>query len=420
MQTGGAGDLPALPAASGALTDDVQSPRQANAIGTSSEGMTTTSFRAPLPFDRCTISSQQRRGGNLVLFVKSNENESEVASRGTTLGSQQQQYSNGGCADGNIESSSEEGDQSVSKDQERLLSAVVSASAGAIGSVGSITTSAARKPLVIAALVLLYFILLDIVLLSGNERLSRVLRRMRAADDDALILLSTSLVRQMSEAKREVRDAVTERGRNMKVKELAMARQKVEALERACNRSVSRLHAKLMFPGSIDDLFFLIEEHSTYDERLRDLAAHELLWTTTVMTEQVVQVSGGGAEESRSRAPGTTRPATHLWAEDGDELPSVEKENVDAELNSLRNVRLHRVRGNKAPGMSARSSYAQRRYTGARGTAALRWQSGHTNSFTFAVHGAKKALGGLLTVLRNKCVAFVLICVLLSSVLRMG
>ncbi|CAG9576706.1 conserved hypothetical protein [Leishmania major strain Friedlin] len=419
MQPNGVGDFPVPVATSGAPTDDGQSTRQVPANTISSEEVPTASFRAHMPYERSTISSKQRRGGNLVLFVKPNENESEAASRGTSFSPHQQQ-ANGSGADGDVEGFSEEGDENVAKDQEDAPSLVISTFVNAAGSVGSMATGATRRPLVTAALVLLYFILLDLVLLSGNERLNRVLRRMRAAEDDALILLSTSLVRQMAEAKQELRDAVTQRGGNVKTDGFEMARHKLEALERVCNRSISRLHAKLMFPGSVEDLLFLIESHATYDERLRELAAHELHWATTVMTGHVVHAGGDDVEESQPHGPGTARPAAHSPAAGGDAHPSAQEGNTDAALNPLRNVRLQHVRQYRAPTKLAASSYAWRLSTRAKSTATSRRQSGGTSAFASAVSAVAKATRGLLELVSNKLVAFLLICALLSAVLRMG
>lgn len=418
MQPNGTGDLPVPMATSGAPTDDGQSTRQLPANTTWSEEVPPASFRVHMPYERSTISSKQRRGGNLVLFVKPNENESEAASRSTPFSPQQPQANDSG-ADGDVESVSEEGNENVSKDQEDAPSLVISIVAGAVGSVSSMATGATRRPLVTAALVLLYFILLDLVLLSGNERLNRVLRRMRAAEDDALILLSTSLIRQMAEAKRELQDAVTQRRGNVETGGLEMARHKVEALERVCNRSISRLHAKLMFPGSVEDLLFLIEAHATYDERLRELAAHELHWTTTLMAGHVVHAGRDGVEESSPHAPGTTQPAAHSPAAGGYANPSAEKGDTNATLNPLRNVRLQHVREYRVPTKLAASSYARRLSTGAKSAAASRRQSGGTSTFGSAVSVVKMAQG-LLELISNKLVAFLLICVLLSAVLRMG
>ncbi|CAC9499415.1 conserved hypothetical protein [Leishmania infantum JPCM5] len=418
MQPNSVGDFPVPVATSGAPTDDGQSTRQLHANMISSEEVPTASFRAHMPYERSTISSKQRRGGNLVLFVKSSENESEAAPRGTSFAPQQQQANSSG-ADGDVESVTDEGDENVGKDREDAPSLVISTVADAVGSVGSMATGATRRPLVTAALVLLYFILLDLVLLSGNERLNRVLRRMRAAEDDALILLSTSLVRQMAEAKRELRDAVTQRGGKVKTELFEMARHKVEALERVCNRSISRLHAKLMFPGSVEDLLFLIEAHATYDERLRELAANELHWATTVMTGHVVHAGGDGVEESRPHGLGTARPAAHSSAAGGDAHPS-EEGDTDAALNPLRNVRLQHVRQYRAPTKFAARSYARRPSTEAKSAATSRRQSGGTSTFASAVSVVKTTARGLLEVVSNKLVAFLLICVLLSAVLRMG
>ncbi|KAG5475595.1 hypothetical protein LSCM4_04177 [Leishmania orientalis] len=423
MQTSSAGDSPAPPATSGAPTDDGQSTRQLTANAASPEGVPATSFRAYMPFDRSTISSQQRRGGNLVLFVKPNENESEVASRVPTFASMQQlqqPQANGGGANGDVGSPSEEVNESVSGAGESALSVGASAFTGAIGSVGSVATGMARKPIFTAALVLIYFILLDIVLLSGNERLNRVLRRMRAVEDDALILLSASLVRQTAEAKRELRDAVAEHSGSEAKEAIEKVRGKVGVLERVCNRSVSRLHGMLMFPGSLEDLFFLIEAHAMYDDRLRDLAVHELRWATTVMAGHVVQAGGGGVEESQTQALGSGGAATQSSAMQGSKHPPTEGEGVDAASNPLRNVRLHRVREGVAPAMPAGDSYSQSRYTGARSTAALRQQADNAKKLASQLRGLQKVIEGLLALLRMKYVAFILICVMLSAVLRMG
>ncbi|KAG5475858.1 hypothetical protein CUR178_03571 [Leishmania enriettii] len=420
MQTSSAGDSPAPPAASGAPTDDGQSTRQLAANAASPEGVPATSFRAYMPFDRSTISSQQRRGGNLVLFVKPNENESEVASRVPTFASMQQQQANGGGANSDVVSLSEEVDESVSVAGENPLSGCASAFKGAIGLVGSVASGVARKRIFTAALVLIYFILLDIVHLSGNERLNRVLRRMRAVEDDALILLSASLVRQTVEAKRELRDAVSGHSGNEAKEAIEKARGKVGVLERVCNRSVSRLHGMLMFPGSLEDLFFLIEAHAMYDDRLRDLAVHELRWATTVMAGHVVQAGGGGVEESQTQALGAEGAATQSSAMQGSKRPPTQDEGVDAASNPLRNVRLHRVREGVAPAMPAGDSYLQSRYTGTRGTAALRQRAGNAKKLASQLRVLQKVIEGLLALLRMKYVAFILICVMLSAVLRMG
>ncbi|KAG5475338.1 hypothetical protein LSCM1_03451 [Leishmania martiniquensis] len=422
MQSSAAGDFPAPLAPSGLPTDDGQSPRQPNANAASSEGAP-TSFRAYMPFDRSTISSQQRRGGNLVLFVKPNESESEAASRVpafTSVPQPQQPQANGGGVVSEVGSFSEEADETVSGAAEKPLAIGASALTGAVGSVGSVATGVARKPLLIAALVLVYFILLDIVLLRGNERLNRVLRRMRAAEDDALILLSASLVRQTAEAKRELRDAVAKGTGSDARGGLEMAQRKVRALEKVCNRSISRLHAALMFPGSVDDLFFLIEAHATYDDMLRDLAVHELDWATTVMAGHVVQTGGGVVEELQIRAPGAGGPVAHSPAAHGSESPPTEEGRTDAALNSLRNVRLHRVREGVAPDTPASNSYSQRGYTGARGTTDWRRQAGSAKRFASLLRGATKVAGGVLAILRLKYIAVMLICVMLSAVVRMG
>ncbi|GET89752.1 hypothetical protein, conserved [Leishmania tarentolae] len=417
MQPNAEGDFTVSVAASGAPTDDCQSTRQPHGNTTSSEGVPTASFPAHMVYERSTISSKQRRNGNLVLFVKSNENEVESASKGTMFVSASQQ-ANGSGADGGVESASEEGEGNVGKEQDDTPSLIVSAVTEAIGSVRSVATGAMRKPLVTTTLVLLYFILLDLVLLSGNERLNGVLRRMRAAENDALILLSTNLVHQLAEVKRELQDAVTQRDVKAKTKEIEMARYKAEALERVCNRSITRLHTKLMFPGSVQDLLFLIEAHTTYDERLRELAAHELHWGKTVMTWHVVHDGGDDLEGMRPYTPGTSRPATHLSVAGDDARPLAEEEDMDTSWNSLRNVQLQHVTQYSELTMSREPRYGRRSSTRAKGAVALPRQSGGTSTFASTV--LVKTARGLLAVLKNKLVACLLIFVLLSAVLRMS
>ncbi|KAG5501455.1 hypothetical protein JKF63_03284 [Porcisia hertigi] len=404
-------------------TDDGRSTNYANADAAASEGVPATSFRLQVPVDRDTTSSQQRRGGNLVLYVKSNDTESEAASRGTTRMAQLVPE-NGAGANSERGSLVEEYSENADQGQESLLSLLLSASTSAIESVRSMASGVTCKPLVTASLVLLYFILLDIVLLSGNERLNRVLRRMRAADNDALLLLSTNLLRQVTDAKREWKDALDGSSSDVVNRELEMAQQSVKGLERVYNRSVSRLHARLMFPGTVDDLFFLIEEHSTFDDRLRDLAAHEMNWVTTVMAGHAVQAGSSGVEASSPHTLDSADSATCASSSgsgDGCEsLPADEERNADADLNPLRNVRLQRVDGDGTWARQESDSYSKLSYASVRGAAASRQQPGSTSAALSKQKGVRRVVRGVLSVLKNKCVAFLLMCALLSAVLRMG
>lgn len=442
-------------AQSTAVTEDSQSVRQPNQSGvvngTASDAPTMT-FRNlgaldRYTADRNTVVSQRR--GNLVLFVKSNENESDGASRTVNNASITAQPNSGGGNNSNSPEADDEEDNNKGE-KEDLASLVVSTLSNGGSSVVNAVMGAAQKPLLTTAIVLLYFILLDMVMLQDNERLNRVLRRVRATDNNALILLTTSLTQQKNDAKADLHDALALRNPPTTLERLEMAQHKVLALERVCNRSLARLHMQLMFPGTIDDLAFLVEEHAAYEAQLQRLARDELEWMSTVMSTSVVHASDdvpegqqfvlgshAAAYSTPSRA-GEAAAAAYGGAEKGDTQvandPEVAEE-LRALSNPLHNVRLERVtkpnnghqhgnKNNNNAGSSARTAQAKSNFGRAAAAVERRRRlrrEGKTAELEAEVEvEVEVAAGDLLSLLKNQIVAFLLICLLLAGVLRMG
>ncbi|KPA80922.1 hypothetical protein ABB37_04322 [Leptomonas pyrrhocoris] len=400
-------------ALSGAVTDDGQSVRQPNlnltVNGAGSEAAT-TSFRNIGTVGGGTNSSQRR--SNLVLFVKSNDNESDGQSRGGNNNSMPSQQSGGANSSNNSLAGKEDGEEG---EQEDALSLAVSTATSGASAVMNAVAGATRKPLLTAAIVLLYFILLDIVLLKENERLNRILRRVRATDNDALVLLSASLVRQRKDAKKELHETLAGNDAPATLERLEMIQHRALALEGVCNRSIARLHMQLMFPGSVDDLSFLIEEHVAYDAQLQQLAADELDWVHTVVSSSVVRMSDNVPAWQRFRlgsraaafgasagsASGDNKERGSSTGEDGEESEA------DTESNPLQNVYLLRAKEPAGSNGAAAAAAAARRTARSKSKGAQREEE-------------ETAAGDVLSLFKNRFFAFVLICVLLAAVLRMG
>lgn len=416
------------PAISAAVTEDGQSVRPINLNGTltvAPSDAPTTSFRNFAAVDRGTVSSQRR--GNVVLFVKTNDNESDAPHRGVNNASMPSQHNGGGSANGSDNSQGGDGEEGGDAEQEDLLSLVVSTVTSGGSTAVNVVTGAARKPLLTAAIVLLYFILLDIVMLRDNERLNRILRRVRATDNDALVVLSSSLVRQLKDARQDLHEALALNDPPATLERLEIIQHRALALERVCNRSLARLHLQLMFPGTPDDLAFLVEQHVDFDRQLQSLAGEELEWMSTVMASSVVQLSDDAAPEGQrfvlgphagahGSVPAGASGGAAVAAEDEAAAPS----------NPLRNVRLERT---KPPGNAGTASHhpsggahsrLERAAAAARGVQSGAGRKGKRAVPMTEVEEAEKAAGGLAGLLKNRFVAFFLICVLLAAVLRMG
>jgi hypothetical protein len=427
---------------SAAITEDGQSVRQPNpnTTITAATSEAPTGFRNPAAVDRGTVSSQRR--GNLVLYVKSNDNESDGQPRGATNALMLSQQ-NGGASSDN--SQGEHKDEDGDGEREDLVSLVVSTLTNTGSSVMNTVTGVAHKPLLTTAIVLLYVILLDIVLLTNNELLNRVLRRVSATDNDALVLLSASLMRQMKEARRDLHDTLAMRNPPTALERLETVQRKALALERVCNRSLARLHMRLLFPGSVDDLTFLIEQHVDFDAQLQKIAGEELEWARTVLSSSVVHMRGGvpegqrfllgshaaiyntvGSGDSNGNSGGATSlDAVERHGSNGEDA----EEAADAQSNPLRNVRLERVKKTISISASAASRLpTQTNAHAARAAAAAAKQRQLRLLRKDKDNGAaleeemeeEEGAGGLLSLLKNKYVAFMIICVLIAAVLRMG
>ncbi|KPI87691.1 hypothetical protein ABL78_3229 [Leptomonas seymouri] len=427
MLISGANASQSTVAPSAAMTEDGQSVRQLNlnftGNGTTSDAQT-ASFRYAGTTERGPASLQRR--GNLVLFVKSSDNESDGQQRPINNASLQSQQNGSGGKGSNSDNSQTDTEEGEEEEQENLLSHVISTVSNSGSSVLNSVIGAARKPLLTVAIVLLYFLLLDIVMLVSNERLNRVLRRVRAADNDALVLLSSSLVRQLRGAKKDLYDTVAQSNPPETLERLEMIQHRVLALQRVCNRSIARLHAKLAFPGSAEDLAFLIEEHVAYDAQLQHLATKELEWLHTIMSSSVVHLSDEVPEGQRfvfgshAAAYGATAGSTGGGSEGKEKLEREGAMEAGAQSNPLRNVRLERVQEPAGGSGAANRVSAQPRSRLARAASAAKQQKAHGNGEGTQDEAAEGVVGGILLLLKNRCIAFGIICLLLAAVLRMG
>lgn len=60
--------------------------------------------------------------------------------------------------------------------------------------------------------------------------------------------------------------------------DIERAVEEMEKLQQAQNRSITTLHAKLAYPGPVEDVKFLVEQHVLYERRVQGLVRKELRW----------------------------------------------------------------------------------------------------------------------------------------------
>lgn len=360
------------------VMDEIQSFR-ASGVPAVSEGRG-TSYRSMFTGPDRNISSSQRRNG-LVLFVKPNDTDGDQQSRNTGNREADNTAAEEAQALLAVENESESTD-----DGANLVSVTVDVSMKALTWLQDGVVHASSKPLLATAFILFYFILLDIVLLYSSGHLNDTLRSLRAADNEGLVLLATSLSHQLRRATNHLDSIQSLRNQSeIEMNEKKRVEAEVKALENTRNRCLSVLQAKLVYNGASDDLLFLMEEYISYETQLEVIAREELQWLSAVDS------SVSSAEKAR------------LESHDEQKFLGASRENSHGSLHST--VTKAEV-GRNVPFFPPLAKRSRR--------------NGDDTAYQDDDTVTSRLLWSFQRVLRNKFVGFLCICALLVGIIRSG
>ncbi|KAG8346039.1 hypothetical protein ERJ75_000193600 [Trypanosoma vivax] len=157
------------------------------------------------------------------------------------------------------------------------LQAVADAPLTAIGFLQNASQIVRRKSYVTEIFVFLFFMLVFIFIVHTARGHAEGLQRIAERSNHRGILFAVSLVEEQLARATEARKLMAEPSGASPgaIKNATEALREVAALRKM---SVQQLHARMLYPGPVEDIEFLLEEHVAYKNNLLRLIQEEMKW----------------------------------------------------------------------------------------------------------------------------------------------
>ncbi|KAH9593012.1 hypothetical protein LSM04_004036 [Trypanosoma melophagium] len=230
-----------------------------------------------LSFGRGTsvLQCSRRKGGPMTLYVRTDSSEDTDVSPVATE-----------ARDGGASGAAEVNEETPAEDEESeglssLIWSLCEMGADALHKLRNIIPDMLRHPQEIRfateILVFAFFCITFIFLLGVAQERIEWMAKISAYDIEQSILVSTSLTEELLRKSNEVNELM------MPVKRtspdaLEKASMVIKDLSDSRELSVKLLHSRLHYPGPVEDIKFLLEEHVAYKINLARLVREELEW----------------------------------------------------------------------------------------------------------------------------------------------